>query len=143
MKNSDDRDLALSAKVTASSSAKGMTAAKAIDGWNRVVGKDRSAWSPDPKARGPHWLQLQLPKAEAVDTVHVTAEKRSADFRVQAWVDGGWKTLAQAPAEKARRVVLHFAPVRTERVRIIADRNPQALVLCEVRLYHERARGTK
>ena len=143
VKNADPADLARTARVTASSSAPGMPPAKVIDGWNRVVGKDRSAWSPDPKAPGPHWLQLQLPKADTVDTMHVTSEQRSADFRVQAWVDGGWKTVAQAPAEKARRVVLHFAPVGTDRVRIIADRDPRGFVLCEVRLYHERAPAAK
>ena len=135
VKNADPGDLALTAKVTASSSAKGMAPAKAVDGWNRVVGGDRSAWSPDAKTKGPPWIAFQLKKASAVGEVHVTAEKQNADFHVEAIVDGKWQTVAKSASNRARRVVLRFDAVKTDRVRLIADGDAKLFTLCEVRIY--------
>ena len=135
VKNADPGDLALTAKVTASSSAAGMAPEKAVDGWNRAVGKDRSAWAPDAGAKGPSWIAFELNKASAVGEFHVTAEKQNADFHVEAMVDGQWTTVAKSAGNRARRVVLRFTPVRTGRMRLVADGAAKLFVLCEVRIY--------
>ena len=134
VKNADPSDLALTAKVTASSSAAGMAPAKVVDGWNRVVGKDRSAWAPDPKAAAPPWIAFELKKASAVSAVHVTAEKQNVSFHVDAMIDGQWTTVAKSTAS-TRRTVLRFAPVTAAAIRIISDASPKSVVLCEVRIY--------
>ena len=137
VKNTDPGDLALTAKVTASSSAAGMGPDQAVDGWNRVVGKDRSAWAPDPKAAGSHWIAFELAKAADVGAVHVTAEKQNADFHVDVLAGGQWKTVARSAPSRARRVVLRFNAVTTDRIRIVADAAAKLFTLCEVRIYAE------
>jgi len=135
VKNADPNDLALRAKVTASSSVKGMGPARAVDGWTRVVGKDRSAWAPAADAKGPAWIAFELTKAVAVGEVHVTAERQNADFRVEAMVGGQWKTVAKSIGNRARRVVVRFDAVTTDRVRLVSDGPAKLLALCEVRIY--------
>jgi len=134
--NRDDADLALAATVTASSSAENTPPAKAANGWNRIVGDDRNAWSPEPKAPAPHWLQVQWKESAEVDRVHVTLESPGSGFAVQAWSNGAWKPVAAA-AGKLRRHVLRFAPVRTDRVRVVWAKAGATPAVCEVRLYAE------
>jgi len=137
VKNSDKNDLALAAEVTASSHVKGAEPAKVINGWNRFVDGDRNAWAPDLKTAGPHWLQMTLPKTTPVNTIHVTSEEQCADFVVEAFVEGTWKRVAAVTGRKDRRLVLHFEPVNTSRIRLTATGAVGRFVLCEVRLYHE------
>jgi len=138
VKNADPADLALTAEVSASGSAPGMAPAKTIDGWNRVVGKDRSAWSPAPKADGPPWIAFKLKDPAAVSEVHVTAEEQNGDFHVEAMVDGAWKTVAKSTGNRGRRIVLRFGAVTTDRLRIVAGAAPKSFALCEVRIYEEK-----
>ena len=135
VKNADPGDLALTAKVTASSSAAGTSPEKTVDGWNRVVGKDRSAWAPDARGKGISWLAFQLTKASAVGEVHVTADRQNADFHVEVMAGGKWKTVAKSAGNRARRVVLRFDAVTTDRIRLVADGNAKLPALCEVRIY--------
>ena len=133
--NTDGRDLALGAKLTASSFHKGMEPGKVINGWNRVVGKDRNAWAPAGGAKGPHWIELRLASSRAIDSVHVTFEKRkSVGFSIEACVGGEFKTVAELPDNELRRCVVDFKPVTTDRIRVISPKIP---VICEIRLYNE------
>jgi len=139
VKNADQGDLALTAEATASSSAKGAEPASAINGWNRVVGDSRNAWAPSPKAGGATWIAFKLAKPAAVAELRVTAEKQNADFRVEAMVNGAWKTVAKSAGDRARRIVLRFAPVTTGAVRLVAESAKSPTALCEVRIYAARA----
>ncbi len=138
VKNADPADLALTATASASSEAPGATAGNVNNGWNRVVRKARNAWAPDPAASGPQWIQLQLPKAAAVDTVHLTFEKACATCRVQILQNGAWKTVADIGRSEARRTVRHFAPVETDKLRVLFDRPSPPSAVCEVRVYREQ-----
>ncbi|RKY06581.1 MAG: hypothetical protein DRP66_08515 [Planctomycetota bacterium] len=137
VKNNDTNDLALTAKVSASSYVKDAGPGKVINGWNRVIGKDRNAWSPDLKTPGPHWLQMTLPKTTPIDTIHATFEEQCADFAVEAFVKNSWKQIAAVRGRKDRRVVIRFEPVNTDRIRLTATGANSRFVLCEVRLYRE------
>ena len=139
VKNADQADLALTAEATASSSAKGAEPANAINGWNRVVGDDRNAWAPDPKADGAPWIAFKLAKPATVAELRVTAEKQNADFHVEAMVDGAWKTVAKSAGDRARRTVLRFDPVTTDAIRLVADSGKPPMALCEVRIYAAKA----
>jgi hypothetical protein len=134
-KNADPADLALSAEVAASSFAAGAEPASAVNGWNRVVGKDRNAWAPDPKVDGAAWISFKLRAPAAVGEVHVTAEAQNADFHVEAMVGGAWKPVAKSADNRSRRIVLRFEPVRTDSIRLVADSDKPPLALCEVRIY--------
>ncbi len=136
VKNTDKNDLALAAKITASSAHKEMTPDKVINGWNRIVAPDRNAWTPAGGAKGPHWIELRLTSKQAINSVHVTFEKRkSVGFSVEAMVGGEFKTLAKLPDNKLRRCVAGFKPVTSDRVRIVFAKIP---VVCEIRLYNEK-----
>jgi hypothetical protein len=140
VKNTDSDDLALTAKVTASSFIKTMEPEKINDGWNRVVGQDRSAWAPDPKAKLPLWIKFQLQKASTINTIHLSFQKddyRASNFTVEAHLDRSWKIIAEVSDNQARRCVLNFDPVRTDKVSITFTKAPAELALCEVRLYNE------
>jgi len=139
VKNADPSDLALRAKVTASSSANGMEPGKVINGWNRIVGKDRNAWAPDAKTGGPRWVELRFDSKKTVNAVHVTFEKTKASgFSLEAALDGNFKTIADCPKNKSRRRVLRFKPVSTDRIRI---KTSKPAVICEIRLYNEANSG--
>jgi len=139
--NRDSADLALAARVTASSSARGFGPEKIINGWNRVVGKERNAWAPDPNAEGPHWIELQLPQASRVGRVHVSFQKSrywADDFAVMVWREGAWKRVAEVIQNKSRRRVVSFEPVETDRIRLIMTKATKRLAVCEVRVYNGR-----
>ncbi len=132
-KNEDPRDLALQAKVSASSSAEGLEPEQAVNGWSRVVGTDRNAWAPAPDAAGPHWLQLGLSREAEVAEVHVTFEGEAVASRIEASIGEAWTPVAEIPAGLTRRVVVRPDPVRTGRIRLLAPE--QRPVVCEIRVY--------
>lgn len=138
VKNADSNDLALSATASASSETPETTASKAINGWNRIVEKDRNAWAPDPGSTGPQWVQLQLTKTSDVDTIHVTFERECTACQVQVLENNAWKTVAHIETSPARRTVRQFTPVKTDTLRLLFDGPSQRVAVCEVRVYCER-----
>jgi hypothetical protein len=132
VKNADPKDLALSSKASASSSAEGLPPAGAINGWNRIVDGNRNAWAPDPKAAAPHWLQLDLAGEQSVSVAHLTFEVNDVACRIEAAAGDAWKTVAEVTPSGARRRVIRFEPVQTGRIRIVMEK---VSPLCEVRLY--------
>jgi hypothetical protein len=140
VRNSDKHDIALRARVTASSRREGMKPEKVNNGWNRVVGEDRNAWAPDPCAPLPQWIQLELDKTSVIDTVHVTFEtstNRATDFIVETWLEGYWKTVAKILGNQDRRCVLNLQPVETDRIRLVISKAAGRFAVCEIRLYNE------
>jgi hypothetical protein len=137
VKNNDKNDIALTAKVTASSHLKDMNPGKVTNGFNRIIGKDRNAWAPNLNTPGPHWLKLALPKITPINTIHLTSEERCADFRIEAFIKENWIQIAEVKDNRNRRVVLHFEPVNTDRIRLVVTAAHNPCILCEVRLYNE------
>lgn len=110
------------------------------NGWNRAVGKNRNAWMPDSKAPMPQWVQLDLPAVSEVNSVHVsfsTQVDRGVDFVVQAFVNSEWKEVAQVKDNEARRRVLNFPAVKTDKVRLQISKMTSKAGICEIRLYNE------
>jgi hypothetical protein len=135
VRNADRNDLALSARVIASSSAAGCGPENAVNGWNRIVDDNRNAWVPHAKAAGPHWIQLEFETSAKIDTIHVTFEDHDAAkaFSAEAWLDGSWKTIAKVVGNPARRHVLKFDGVATDRIRIVVEEFSTKKGICEVR----------
>jgi len=138
--NRDPADLALRATATASSYEKGLGPENVNNGWSRVVADKRNAWVPNPNARPPHWVQLEIPEASVVNTVHVSFPKRSdraTDFAVETWVDGSWKQAVAVVGNEMRRRVISFEPVKTNRIRLVISEAVGRFGICEIRLYNE------
>jgi len=130
----DPLDLARTATVTASSFAEGAAPANVVNGWNRVVGKNRNAWAPAPQQRAPHWIQLSLQEPSAIGEVHLTFEKQSADCTLEVHHNGTWQSIAAVQAHSGRRHVLKLKPVETDALRLGAE-NDASLGVCEIRAY--------
>ena len=108
-----------------------------VNGLSRVLGKDRNAWTPAADQDGPHWLQLRLPKAAEIDTVHLTFENHPTAVQVQIASDDGWTTVETGPMTR-RRNVLRFPSIQTDKVRLFFTNGASRPAVCEVRLYHDR-----
>jgi hypothetical protein len=136
--NHDPADLARAARVTASSEA--MPATNIANGIARFVGKQPNAWLADASTTPPHWIELAWREPQRFNVVHVTFfTKRHAPkrFAVEAWVDGGWKKLAEVGGKPLRRHVLGLERVTASKLRVTL---PEAAGICEVRVYDEPQR---
>ena len=143
--NHDPADLARAARVTASSEGIGpkgepMPATNVINGIARVVGNKGNAWMPNRNVAPPHWIELAWSKPQSFNVVHVTFfTKRHApkQFAVEAWMDGGWKKLAELGDKPLRRHVLGLDRVTASKLRVVL---PEAAGICEIRVYDEPER---
>jgi hypothetical protein len=138
--NKDPADLALSAKVAASSSAEGLAPENVHNGWNRVVGKERNAWAPDANAPLPQWIELQLTGPSQINCAHVSFQKntdRAVDFAVEVWGQSSWETVASVTDSEKRRCVLNFKSVKAGKARLVVTKTAGRFAICEIRLYDE------
>lgn len=130
----DPLDLARAATVTASSFTEGAEPGNVVNGWNRVVGKNRNAWAPAPQQRPPHWIQLAFPEPATIGAIHLTFEKESSECRLEIRRNGSWQALAAVQAHAGRRQVLKVSPVEADALRLVAE-TASPLGLCEIRIY--------
>jgi hypothetical protein len=132
VKNRDPRDLALQARITASSHTAGMPAAKVMSGCSRVVGDDRHAWRPS--GDGPHWIAFDLPGGARVNVAHVTFESAASAVRIETTAGGQWMTVGRIERSGRRRYVVPLVPAATGTIRFTFSR---PVAVCEIRLYDE------
>ncbi|OGV59933.1 MAG: hypothetical protein A2283_03400 [Lentisphaerae bacterium RIFOXYA12_FULL_48_11] len=142
--SNDPRDLARQASVTASSEGisgdQKMAAANVIDGYARAENEKPSAWLPDKKTKGPHYVELswsQPLKFNAVHVVFQTTALAPKRFAVEVWQDNGWKQVVDVSKNRHRRHVLGLEQQTAARLRIVLD-EPKGI--CEVRVYNEEQR---
>lgn len=135
--NRDPNDLARRAKATASSEGGGNVAANVMDGFHRFADGKTHAWIPRADAAGPHWVELAWDAPVAFNVVHVvfqTAGIAPRSFKVEAWLDGAWKPLAEVADNHHRRHVLGLDRMTTAKLRVVVG-EPRGI--CEVRVYDE------
>ena len=60
-----------------------------------------------------------------------------AACRIEVWSAGRWQGAADIPAAGPRRRVMHFNPVHTDKVRLIAAKPSNRPTVCEIRLYNQ------
>lgn len=143
--NHDPADLARVARVTASSEgigtkAEAMPATNVINGIARVAGGKSNAWMADRRATPPHWIELAWSEPQKFNVVHVmffTKRHAPKQFAVEAWVDGGWKKLAEVGDKPLRRHVLGLERVTASKLRVVLS---EAAGICEIRVYDEPER---
>lgn len=134
VQGNDPLDLARTSKATASSFAEGAEPANAVNGWNRVVGENRNAWSPAPAQRPPHWIQLSFREPSAIGEVHLTYERQSVECRLEIHHNGAWQEIATLPAEPLRRQVLKVTTAPTDAIRLVTE-SDLPFGICEIRAY--------
>ncbi len=141
----DPADLARAAHVTASSEGIGpagepLPATNVITGIARVAGGKSNAWIADKNAAPPHWVELAWREPQKFNTVHVTfftKHHAPKQFTVEAWVDGGWKKVADVGGKPLRRHVLGLERVTASKLRVTLS---DAAGICEIRVYDEPGR---
>lgn len=145
LKNTDPNDLALKAGATASSTnGDNYRAENVNNGFAREEMGRTNAWSPDPKAELPQWVELDFGQPVTFNTVQVTFQHdklAARAYRIEAWFDGQWRTVSTVPSHQARfrRSVHGFAAVHAAKLRVVINEGPAegAPVLCEIRVYNE------
>lgn len=116
----------------------------AINGFARAIRGVPNSWRPDPKASGPHWLELDFGKAVTLDTAHVSfqsKEMRANDFRLEASRGEKWETLAEFRANAERRRVIAFPTATASKLRLVILNAEPNMGICEIRAYCEKGGG--
>jgi len=94
-------------------------------------------WRDTTENQGPDWLEIRLPQPRAIGRAVVFPFEQSLkDYRVQVFANGEWQDVATAMDQKADAATHRFAPVTSDRVRLLvtATHGPVAKVT-EVEVY--------
>ncbi|NLG78730.1 MAG: hypothetical protein GX492_02735 [Firmicutes bacterium] len=117
------RNLALRAKVTASSTAE-------VDGMFRpesaVDGSMRTRWASRIWQKVPEWFQVDLGSKETVGSVVLHWELGATRYTVQVSKDGtAWETVAEKTSSGAGWEVVEFAPREARYVKLLLYERPK------------------
>ncbi len=133
------KNIALGKNVTASS---GVGTAKFVtDG----VNSNASAWHSDTSS-AQQWIQINLEKTYDVGSAVIytgsdggvyTSPDRIQKFKLQYWADGKWKDISgtnEKDNKYAQVFTIFKSPVNTDKVRMVIEINPNAMVR-EIKLF--------
>jgi len=148
LQNTDEKDLALKAKASASSEIS--PASEAINGFSRArlptsyanAEKKINAWIPDPDANGPRWLQLSWDQPQRFNVVHITFQNRGelayAKVGIEVLDGTHWENLVEIDnSKKFRRLVIPLDNIKTRSLRIVLKDDDTSGGIAEVRVYYE------
>jgi len=143
-KADDPRDLAPKAAIAASSERRlddgqVMAAANVVNGVARAVDGKTNAWGAGTSDENP-WIELAWAEPVGFNVLHVVFQTKRlapAEFTVDAWLDGGWQTVAGLDDNRHRRLVFGLDRVTTQKLRLTLGR-PAGI--CEIRVYDEPQR---
>lgn len=160
-RNDDPADLVRRARVSASAALPCHDAAKVLSGVTRQVGDETNQWAA-PLAADGAWLQLDWPEPQTLAEVRLVFDTGFARqltltmsdshnarqvrgpqpetvraYRLDALVDGAWRTLADVTGNYQRLRVHRFAPVRAAALRltVTATNGDAAARVFELRAY--------
>jgi hypothetical protein len=123
------------------------------NGLARIVGRTTNLWASDPDEPLPQWIELELPRAQRVNTVYLTFDtdlntshhtiplvpQTVRDYRL-SWFDGTeWRSLVYETGNFQRRRVHRFKPVVTAKLRLTveATNGDRSARVFEIRAYEE------
>jgi hypothetical protein len=139
--NSDPRDMARDAAITASSAGGDSAVAEVADGHTRPAGGETNAWMPKPGEPMPQWVELTWKAPRAFNMVHVTflTDRHVASrFNIEAHGGGAWKPLVEVSGDRRRRQVLGFERTTASRLRVvILAKGAGEVGIAEIRIYDE------
>jgi hypothetical protein len=118
-----------------------------IDGHNRAVNGVPYSWGPDPKEDLPQWIELAFDKEQTFNTVQISFQNNEytcTRHRVEAWIDGEWKTIVSHRGVRRRRYVHYFDSVQSNKIRLVLEApafgdGRDSAQVCEIRVYNEKA----
>jgi len=126
------RNVALHAKVTASSMRKSSRAANLVDG------RSDTYWAADDSALTPD-ITVDLPRAAAVSVIRITEAvqlgQRIDALTVERWDAGSWNPVASATSIGPRRLIRLDQPVTASRWRLRITQAAASPVLSDFALY--------
>ncbi|WP_136063818.1 FAD-dependent oxidoreductase [Pontiella sulfatireligans] len=160
LKNEDSKDLALKAKVTASSFQTGGEPENVISGVTRIVGDAKNMWISDSAKSMPQWIELDFQALEKVNAVYLTFDTDLNDKRHCSWehkenerfvpesvrnyrieiFDGkDWATVAEVDNNYQRRRIHRFPKEKASKVRVTVEQTngDSSARIFEVRAYNE------
>jgi len=87
----------------------------------------------------PDWLELEFKQPQRFGRVVLYPyENTLRDYELQAWINGAWQTLAKNEAAEAKRLEHAFAPVVSNRLRLVVTAtNGSNVKLDEIEVYAE------
>ncbi|GAB4570083.1 MAG: hypothetical protein Kow0047_23550 [Anaerolineae bacterium] len=160
----DPLDLARDAVAMASSAVPGCGPEMVLSGVTRPVGETSHQWRSDPSQPLPQWLQIEWARPAPIREVHLTFDSGFSrpltlthvdrlngrmvrgpqpetvrDYRVEARIDGEWRTVLQVAGNYQRKCVHTMDPVTADGLRLVVQAtngDPSARVF-EVRVYGE------
>ncbi|MEF3304373.1 FAD-dependent oxidoreductase [Paenibacillus sp. GYB003] len=133
-------------------------AGKAAGGFARPYGGPNMWVSERMREGSGEWLELSWPEPVAVSEIQLVwnddvneylinlhyirmpfdiIPELAADYRLEAWTDGGWATVHRETGNRRRKRTHRFDTVRTNRIRVVVERTngcPRA-ELPEIRVY--------
>ena len=128
-------NLAVGARITASN-ARG--AARQFGPENLLDGNPDTYWATDDEITTGH-VTLELPRPVRFELVRVREEirlgQRVESVAVDAFQDGGWRTVGEATSVGAGRILRTPGPVETSRVRLRITQSPVCPALTELALF--------
>lgn len=148
--NTDERDFARAAKVTATSTATGTCPENVIDGIARQVGDCVHGWVSDAAVKLPQTIQLDFPREVEASQVRLTFDsdltpKRAPRYSprlvrgyiVKGLVDGQWTTLVTENDNFLRHRVHDFSRRRLKAIRVMVTKTwgDATAKIFEVRAY--------
>lgn len=159
----DPADLARTARVTADSEAPGHAAENIVNGITRRRKGESNQWASADGAALPQAIELRWGAAKAIRELHFTFDtgferglshtqypgslarqvrgpqpETVKDVRVEAWMDGAWRTVAAVKGNYQRKRVVRLKEgVRAEAVRVVveATNGDEKARVYEVRAY--------
>ncbi len=160
-KNTDEADLARSARVTASTEQAGYAAANVINGVARTIGEESNQWRSQ-AMHGPEHIELTWGSTQRIRRVHLTFDtgfercltlshsngytqrmirgpqpETVRDYELRIRDGSDWRPVARVTGNYQRRRVHSFQPVETAGIRIVITRTngvPPARIF-EIRAY--------
>jgi len=162
-RNADPADLALKAKISSGSAKPGFEADKVISGVARPVGNESNHWRSVSLAPQDAWLELDFGRNTILSEIHLAfdtnlsrqmtlSQQKSVqermvlgphpetvrDYRVEAFIDGAWNTVAEVTGNYQRKRIHPLRGLQCGKLRVwISATNgaPEARV-CEIRCYN-------
>lgn len=101
-------------KTAASSSKRQFNEHLVTDG----VTAGRNYWQDDTRNQFPDWVEVRLAQLETVSRVLVYTPNLE-EYELQVWDANAWRTVAQVRGNKETKLTHRFAPVRTDRLRLV------------------------
>ncbi|MEN9840566.1 MAG: hypothetical protein RL376_366 [Verrucomicrobiota bacterium] len=130
-------DLALGASATASSVwDESHGAERAVDGLAADGLKGPTRWNSGKTVLPEEWLELAFKQPQTCNTARIIPfENRISAWRLEAWLDSTWKTVARGEANDGQPREFTFPTITTTQLRFVAEAPRQSISLYDFQVF--------